>query len=77
MNDIWQWYRDCKSEFQRRGDRERLQMLEYHSQGFALQETDPQRALALFTEGRHRAALLGESWWVVFYDVWRVIAFFC
>ncbi len=74
MSDIWEWYRDCKVEYRRRGDRDRLRMLEYHSEGFALQETDPQRTLALFTEGRQLAQRLGEPWWVLFYDVWRVIA---
>jgi hypothetical protein len=71
---IWDWFFECVSEFRAAGDEERLRMADLHDQGFALQETDPDRALAAFTEGRQLAERLGESWWALFYDVWRVIA---
>src|SRR5262249_28348885 len=56
------------------GDRERLRLVALHEQGFDCQETDPDRALATFTQARHLADKLAEPWWVLFYDVWRVIA---
>jgi hypothetical protein len=70
---IWDWYFDCLSEFRAAEDEERLWMAHLHDQGFTLQETDPDGALAAFAEGRAIAARLNEPWWVLFYDVWRVI----
>jgi len=72
--DIWDWYNECLRRFKRDSDRERLRMARFHPQGFDCQETDPERTLALFTEGRNLAEQLGEPWWVLFYDVWRVQA---
>jgi hypothetical protein len=71
---IWDWFFECVSEFRAAGDEERLRLAELHDLGFGLQETDPDGALAAFTEGRQLAERLGEPWWVLFYDVWRVIA---
>jgi hypothetical protein len=71
---IWDWFNRCCDDFQQARDRERLRMLAYHHEGFAYQETDPERAVALFTQGRNLAERLGEPWWVLFYDVWRVQA---
>ncbi len=71
---IWDWYLDCVRDFRAAGDTERLEMAALHDEGFALQEIDPDSTLAAFTAGRALAARLDEPWWVLFYDVWRVIA---
>jgi hypothetical protein len=71
---IWDWFFECVSDFRAAGDEERLRMASLHDDGFELQETDPDGALAAFTEGRNLAEQLAEPWWILFYDVWRVIA---
>jgi hypothetical protein len=71
---IWDWFFECRGRFARAGDRERFCLTQLHHEGFACQETDPDRSLAIFTEGSRLAERLGEPWWVLFYDVWRVIA---
>ncbi len=71
---IWDWFIERQEEYERQGDRERLRLAELHDEGFDCHETDPQRTLALFTEGRRLAEKLGEPWWAMLYDVWRVMA---
>jgi hypothetical protein len=71
---IWDQYFEHAQRFHLAGDVERMRLTVLHSEGFACQETDPDRTLALFSEGRHLAQRLGEPWFVLFYDVWRVIA---
>jgi hypothetical protein len=71
---IWDWFHDCCRQFAAAGDEERLRMAALHDEGFNCQETDPNRSIAVFTEGRQLAERLGEPWWVLFYDTWRVIA---
>jgi hypothetical protein len=73
--NIWDWFNDCRFEWQDAGDDERLRLVDLHHEGFRHQETDPETTLALFTEGRQLAQKLNEPWWVLFYDVWRVIAY--
>ncbi len=55
-------------------DVERLRMLRFETEGYALRETDPDRALALFEEGRRRATALNEPWWAMYYDHSRTAA---
>jgi hypothetical protein len=71
---IWDQFFEIREEFFRNGDEDRLRLTFLHSEGFACQETDPDRTLAIFTEGRQLARRLNEPWFVLFYDVWRVIA---
>jgi hypothetical protein len=71
---IWDQFFQLREEYLRNGDAERLRLTYPHSDGFACQETDPDRALAILTEGRQLAQRLNEPWFVLFYDVWRVIA---
>lgn len=71
---LWDWFNERREEFRRAGDRERLRLAGLHHEGFVLQETDPDAAYEIFTEASHLAHRLGESWFVFFYDVWRVQA---
>jgi hypothetical protein len=71
---IWDQFHEFRKAFHLAGDEDRLLLVFLHSEGFACQETDPDRTLAIFTEGRQLAQRLGEPWFVLFYDVWRVIA---
>jgi hypothetical protein len=74
VNRYGEWIRASRAEFQRRGDEAALRMTRLHAEGYAYRESDPDRALALFTEGRQIAAQLGDPWWTQFYDERRVVA---
>ena len=74
MNRCWEWIRATRQEFQRRGDEEAVRMTGLYQEGYEYRESDPDRALALFTEGRRIAARLGDPWWTLFYDQRRVVA---
>jgi hypothetical protein len=71
---IWTWLHECRRQFLAKGDQPRVQLTSYYSQAYGFRETDPARALALFTEGRRLAEQLSEPWWVLFYDKFRVDA---
>ena len=70
----WDFFRECRREFQRRGDKERLRLLELHREGFSFQETDPDQAVAIYTQGRQLAEALHEPELAFFYEAWRIIA---
>jgi hypothetical protein len=68
----WQWFRDFDREARARGDAQRARLLPLHHEAYGLRETDPDRMLALFAEGRQLARVLDEPWWVLLYDHWQV-----
>src|SRR5262245_18055988 len=68
---FWTWIDDCRAEYQKNGDEERLRMTYFRSQAYEFRETDPDRALALLREGRKLAERLREPWWVVYYGQYR------
>src|SRR3954467_12862598 len=68
----WQWFEDFERDALARGDAERARLRGLHREGFAHRETDPERAVALFLEGRRLAEQLGEPWWVLCFDLWYV-----
>jgi hypothetical protein len=74
---LWDWFHDCEAQWVEAGDAERLRLVDLHREAEPYQETDPATMLALYTEGRQLAHKLAEPWWVLFYDVWRVIALLC
>jgi hypothetical protein len=68
----WQWFREFDREARARGDARGARLLPLHQEAFGCRETDPDRTLALFAEGRQIAQVLGEPWWVLFFDHWLV-----
>ena len=56
------------------GDEARLRLTAIHPIGYKLRETDPDRALALFEDGRRQAQALNEPWWTLFFDHWKSTA---
>jgi hypothetical protein len=74
MTRLGDWIEATREEFQRRGDEEAVRMTCLYAEGYAYRESDPARALALFTEGRAIAARLGDAWWTLFYDERRAVA---
>jgi hypothetical protein len=73
MSD-WSWVEANVKEWQSRGDEQRLRLPGFYSDAFQYRETDPDRALAIFTEGKHLAEQLYEPWWVLFYEKYRIDA---
>ena len=71
MSD-WQWFEEYEAEVYAQGDMERIRLLQFHRDAFDVRETDPDRTLALFAEGRRQALALGEPWWVMLYQHWEV-----
>ncbi len=74
MSDEWDEHNRSVSAWQAAGDAARLALPDLYEAGFGCHETDPDRSLALFTRGRDEAARLGESWWVLFFESWRLTA---
>jgi hypothetical protein len=72
--NVWDWVEEYYQQARVRGDRQRLRLSLLHPQAYELRETDPDRALALFEEGRRLAQRLHEPWWVLFFDHWRATA---
>jgi hypothetical protein len=56
------------------GDRERLHMANLQYEAWECHEADPERSFALYTRGRDEALRLQETWWVLFYESWRLNA---
>jgi hypothetical protein len=69
---VWDWINEFESEAHERGDQQRLRLTSFHRLAWDCRHTDPARMLALLDEGRRLAVTLGESWWVLFFDHWRV-----
>jgi hypothetical protein len=74
---IWDWIRDFRAEAQKQGDEQRHRLSRLHNEAYALRETNPERARALYEEGARLARMLNEPWWVLYYDDWRVTALRC
>jgi hypothetical protein len=74
MSAIWDWFDEFEWEAHRDGDVERARLGELHRQAYRFRESNPDRALALYAEGRLLAVRLREPWWVLYYDQQRVHA---
>jgi hypothetical protein len=68
----WNWFTVYHQDALARGDAERGRLLTLHCEAYEQRENDPDRMLALLAEGRHRAVQLGEPWWVLLFDHWKV-----
>ncbi len=71
---MWGWILEFERQARAAGDRERLRLVQLDDEAYGFRETDPDRALALFDEGRRLAERLGEPWWVLYYRRWHVHA---
>ncbi len=72
--NVWAWVEEYARRAREAGDGPRLKLTTIHPAGYRFRETDPDRALALFEEGRRQALALDEPWWVLFFDHWRATA---
>jgi hypothetical protein len=69
---IWTWVYDYENEAYASGDSERSRLSELLWEAECVAVTDPCRALALREQGRDLAEQLGEPWWVLLFDHWRL-----
>jgi hypothetical protein len=72
--NIWEWVEEYEAKARADGDEQRVRLTQLHPVAYRYRETDPDRALALFEEGRRLAQALGEPWWVLFFDHWKSTA---
>jgi tetratricopeptide (TPR) repeat protein len=72
--NFWDWLFACRAEYQRAGDENRVRLTEYWQRAFPYRETDPDQAVALLQEGCLLAEELGERWWIIALNNWRVAA---
>jgi hypothetical protein len=68
MSSIWDWFDEFELEARRQGDAERTRLGELHREAYRFRESDPERALVLYGEGRRLATALHEPWWVLYYN---------
>lgn len=71
---IWDWIREFRKEAAARDDAERLRLLALYDAGQAARKTDPTKTLDLLREARALAERLGERWWALHLDHWRLQA---
>ena len=75
MSDLGAYLRDFYDRAREQNDERRLRLCQLMGgEAFALRETDPARALALYDEGSRLAAALGEPIWVFVFDERRLTA---
>jgi hypothetical protein len=72
--DLWDWIFDRREEYEAAGDATRSQLTYYWDRVYPLRERDPAQALALLGEGCHLAEELGERWWAMVLNHWRLQA---
>lgn len=71
---VWDWIGEFREETHRSGDRDRTRLLQLYESASNYCRSDPDIMLGLLNEGRALAERLGEAWWVLFYDHWRLQA---
>lgn len=71
---VLDWMLEFRARAMQAGDAARVRLSRLHGSAFGFRETDPDRALAIYEEGRRLAKALNEPWWVLYYDEWRLTA---
>ena len=69
---MWDWVEEYRKRAQADGDKQRLRLTEIHHEAWQFRETNSDRMIGLFLEGRHLAEQLREPWWALFFDYWRL-----
>ena len=71
---IWNWLYEWAADAQEKEDEQRLQLWELEKRSSSYGKANPDMMLATLQEARALAEQLGESWWVLFIDHWRLQA---
>lgn len=70
--NVWDWVDEFECRARIDGDQQRLRLVSFHPEAYALRHTNPDQMLALCEEGRRLAVALQEPWWVLFYEHWAI-----
>ena len=70
------WYDNFMQNlaWEQAGDTDRVRLARFYQDGWAAQERNPELSFHLFTQGRDEARRLGEPWWELHYENWRLSA---
>ncbi len=71
---VWDWIEEFAAEADANDDEERRRLWETQMRAFGHGKENPDLMLAALDEGRALAQRLGESWWVLHFDHWRLQA---
>lgn len=69
---VWSWIHEFAEQAEADGDQQRMRLYELQRQAFQHGKGNPELMLAAIEEGRSLAQMLGESWWVLHFDHWRL-----
>ncbi len=70
--NLWTWFEQYRAK--NANDAQRLRLVDSYSEAYALRESQPGRAVAIFTEARDLAERLQEPWWRLLYEKFRLDA---
>ena len=70
--NIWNWLYDSVEEHREKGDDSRLELYWLHRHAMKVDDDNPQAAFAALEEGRLRAHALGDGWWTLFFEHWKL-----
>lgn len=68
--DDYSWIRQFQLDALRKGDIQRLRLVEYQSSAWEHFESNPQQSLQILYEARDLAEQLHEPCWMLYYDSW-------
>ena len=66
------WIRDFYQQAKREGDEPRLALLDFYTRAVEAGHERPEERLALYEAGRASARELGEPWWEIFFEHWKI-----
>lgn len=69
---VWDWVGEFAEAARAEDDDDRLRLYDLQQQAFQHGKSDPAAMLASLEEGRALAQRLGEAWWVLLFDHWRL-----
>lgn len=68
---VWDWVREFVEDAAAEGDERRMRLVAHYQSAQDLKDT-PDAALAELERGRRLAVELGEPWWVLFFEHWKL-----
>lgn len=68
--DVYSWIHEFQADALRKGDLQRLRLIEYQSEAWHHFESNPQQSLQVLYAARDLAEQLHEPCWMLYYDSW-------
>jgi len=70
--NVWDQVEAFEEQAQACGDAQRVRLARIHNEAYEFRHANPDRMLGLVQEGLRLARTLGEAWWVIFFEHWRL-----